>query len=177
MFSRSSNKEFPGRHKVGWVQSAHGIRGEIFVRLSAGSADWLDELEVFYLLTPEASELTKHSVSYARPHKDGLIVKLDDVKDRNRSEELRKSSVYIDSELLTAEEGEQIYLSQILGFEVVDRGTPVGKISGFATNGEQDLLEVGSALIPFVDDFIVEIDFEKRIVNMTLPDGLLSIED
>ena len=181
MFSRSSNKEFPGRHKVGWVQSAHGIRGEIFVRLSAGSADWLHGLKHLYLLSGDSESLSEHKVSFARPHKDGLIVKLADVVDRNRSEELRKSSVYIDSELLTAEPGERIYLGQILGFEVLDRGVAVGKITGFTSNGPQDLLQVagvkGEILIPFVDDFIVDINFDGRIVNMSLPDGLLSIDE
>lgn len=170
---------------VGWVQSAHGIRGEIFVRLSAGSADWLDDLEQLYLLAseglnkPTANALTEHQVTYARPHKDGLIVKLADVVDRNRSEELRKSLVYIDSELLVAEAGEQIYLKEILGFDVSDRGTVVGKITGFSSNGMQDILQVArtesgdEVLIPFVDDFIVEIDFEKKLVNMSLPEGLV----
>lgn len=180
MSSRSSNKEFPSRHFVGWVQSAHGIRGEIFVRLQADQAEWLDDLHSLFLLAPDANELREFEVQFARPHKDGLIVKFREVVDRNTSELLRKHSVYIDSQLLVAEMGEAIYLKQVLGFAVVDRDQRVGEIVGFSSNGVQDLLRVktdnGEVLIPFVDDFIVDLNFETRTVNMSLPEGLLDLD-
>lgn len=173
--------QFAGRHFVGWVHSAHGIRGEIFVRLAAGQADWLDSLESLFLLLPTAEALSEFAIEVARPHKDGLIVRLKGVTDRNRSEELRKSSVYIDSTLLTAEPGERVFLKQILGFTVVNAGVKVGAIVGFASNGPQDLLRVKTqaheALIPFVDDFIVQLDFDKREVNMNFPPDLLTLDE
>lgn len=186
--SRLSNKSFtpksfPGYHCVGWVKSAHGIRGEIFIQLYASKADWLSSLNNIFLLLPGGSELSAWEVEFRRPHKEGLILKVKGCSDRNKSETMRKSGAYIPESWLQAEPGAAIFLAQILNFAVLDRtGLELGKISGFATNGMQDLLRLQrargpEALIPFVDAFIVNIDFDKHQVTMDLPPGLLSIEE
>jgi 16S rRNA processing protein RimM len=179
--SRSSSSTHPdvsftGYFRVGFVKSAHGIRGELFIQLFAGRADWeSDELQ---LLAPGESELRTYEIETLRPHKEGLIVQLAGVKDRNASEALRKSQVYIPESCLESEEGDTIFLKQISGFELTDKdGQALGRIEGFSSNGMQDLLEVrtpkGISLVPFVDDFIVDIDFDKKQVRMDLPPGLL----
>jgi 16S rRNA processing protein RimM len=180
--SRSSNNppSFPGYHRVGWIKSAHGIRGELYIQLYAGQADWLDGLESIFFLN---DELKEWRVLAAKPHKEGLILSVEGCADRNMAESLRGRAVYILEDLLVAEDGEEIFLHQILDFTVCDAdGRRIGVIRGFATNGAQDLLRVereggaGEALIPFVDDFIVRLDFDKRELLMELPDGLLDVE-
>lgn len=171
-----SNVSFEGYHRVGFVKSAHGLRGELHIGLFAGRADW--ESDTLALLLPGAQELKVFEIQAQRPHKEGLLVTLKGVSDRNQSESLRKSQVYIPEDVLEAEEGEPIFLRQIQGFEVVDKeGNRLGKIESFASNGPQDLLEVrtpkGLQLVPFVDDFILDIDFEKGEVHMDLPPGLI----
>lgn len=96
---------------------------------------------------------------------------------------MRKSGVYIPESLIVAEEGEGIFLKQILNFKVIAPDEKqLGEIVGFATNGAQDLLRLKTAageeaLIPFVDAFIVNIDFDKQTVKMDLPQGLLNLEE
>jgi 16S rRNA processing protein RimM len=91
--------------------------------------------------------------------------------------------VYIDIDLLKSDEEGEIFLHEILGFQFNDvHGNPLGKVVGFGTNGMQDLLEVElsngkKALIPFVEPFIRNIDFDKRQLDMELPEGLLDLED
>lgn len=178
-----SNPVFSGFHCVGWAKSAHGIRGELFVRLYAGQADWLDAVTELHLLLPGQSQLQPFEIELARPHKEGLIVKLSGVGDRNRSEELQKSRVYIDEGALASESGERIYLREVLGFKVFDKEAgELGVVAGFGTNGAQDLLRVHTPegrehLIPFIDPFIVHIDFDKQELKMDLPPGLLTIEE
>lgn len=91
---------------------------------------------------------------------------------------MRKSGVYIPQSLLTADPSAGLFLHQILGFDLYDIGGKcLGTITGFGSNGAQDLLKVqGEAgpevLIPFVQAFLVNIDFDKRQVKMDLPEGL-----
>lgn len=180
--SSYSPPHFPGLYCVGWVQSAHGIRGELFVRLKAGQADWLEDIKNLSLLKPGQTQPESFEIEKISAHKDGLIVGLKDWRDRNRAEEWRKSSVYIAEDLLQAEEGETIYLKQILGFTVLDlEGKNLGVIRDFASSGFQDLLKVypsdgGEVLIPFVDAFIKHIDFDKQELTMDLPPGLFDLE-
>jgi 16S rRNA processing protein RimM len=166
---------------VGWVKAPHGIRGEVFIQLSAGRADWLNSLDKFFLIRiGEAGR--DWPVKSARPHKDGLIVVLEGVETRNQSEELKRAQVYIPETWLQGQPGESIFLNEILNFTVIDNGVAVGVITGFASNGPQDLLRItrdggAEALVPFVEDFIVRLDFENRKVEMNLPPGLLDIEE
>ena len=184
MFSRSSNSpSFSGFYRVGWIKSAHGIRGELFLRLNADRADWAEEATELALLPAGKNALEKFAIQKMTSHKDGWIVSLKGVSDRNRAEELAKSVVYIDESLLESDPGEQIYLNQISGFAVVDpQGLVVGEVTGFSSNGPQDLLQVKvasghEALIPLIDAFLVHIDFDKKQLTMDLPPGLIDLEE
>lgn len=172
----------PGIRKVGKVKDAHGLRGELAVLIFSKDTSWLKKLKTFSLnLKDEVDPKNPQSfeVEKAKPFKDGLIVKPASVADRTQAEKLKGQFFYIPEELLTSEEGEGIYLSEIEGFEIQDpQGKTLGKIVGFTSNLAQDLLVVdkadgaGQAEIPFVDEFIEEIDFEDRVVIMDLPEGI-----
>lgn len=183
MSTNYKSPQFEGFHSVGWIQSAHGIRGELFLRLFAGKADWCDEVESLALLKKGETKLHFFKIRRAKAHKDGLIVQLEGLPDRTEAETWVKASAYVSNEILIADPGESVYLKQIEGFEIVDpQGLKLGIISGFASNGPQDLLEVRLvqgqlALVPLVDAFLIHIDFDKRQVSMDLPPGLLNIEE
>ncbi len=151
------------------------------MRLYAGTSDWHEDAESLSLLL--GGDLKEFSIQKATPHKDGLIVKFKDVRDRNQAETLAKAGVYVADSLLVADEGEPVFLKQLLGFDVIDpTGAALGQIEGFASNGPQDLLKVitvegKEGLIPLVDAFLVHIDFDKQQVTMDLPPGLFNLED
>lgn len=178
-----SNLVFAGFHRVGYVKSAHGIRGELFLGLFAKKADWLEDVKDLALLKEGQTTLQILEISSLREHKDGLIAQLKGIADRNESELWRRAAVYVRQEALVAAQPGEIYLHQIEGFELADAaGVILGRIEGFGTNGPQDLLKVlvaangRQALVPFVQAFIVDIDFDKKLVRMDLPPGLLDIE-
>lgn len=183
--SRSSNRSqptFDGLHCVGWIKSAHGLRGEIYIQLFSKTADWQDDADQLWLLKSGQSEPQAFEIERLSAHKEGLIAKLKGLSDRNQSEAVQKSSVYIDADLLVAEPGEAIFLNEILTFEVLDKDEKqIGRVVGFGTNGVQDLLRVeregaSEVLIPLIDAFLVRIDFEKHKIYMDLPPGLLDVE-
>jgi 16S rRNA processing protein RimM len=177
--SKSSNNKLKYT-RVGWVKDAHGLRGELFVRLQAKTADWLtDDLTLH--LEKEGGLTAEFSVEKAKPFKDGLIVKLEGMNDRTAAEGWKRAQVSIPAELLVAEPGERVFLEQLMGFSVLDGGVVVGRVVGFGTNGSQDLLRVDrgdgrEALVPLVDDFIERLDFDNGQIHMTLPPGLLDVD-
>lgn len=186
MSSRSSSSypEFKSFHRVGFVAGAHGIRGEVFVRLFAGAADWRTDSGVLHLLPDGATALSKTDVRALKLHKDGFIVTLAGVPDRNAAERLKGAQVYIDEALLESEPGEAIFLREVLGFTLIDLDdAPLGEVVDFATNGQQDLLVVRRAdsgkraLVPFVEAFVVDINVDARTVRVDLPEGLLTLGD
>lgn len=165
-------------HIVGRVRDAHGIQGEIFVALKARSADWLPDLETLGLGSDE--NFKGYEVEEARPHKQGLIVQLKGVSDRNQAESLRGQTVAIPEGYLEAEPGEAVFLRQLLGVQVVDHHQiALGQIVDFGFNGAQDLLVIenskGRFDVPLVDDFIVDFSLAEKTLVMDLPEGLVEV--
>jgi len=165
---------------VGWIKDAHGIRGDNYIQLYAKTADWLEKLDQIFLLKPGAADLSAHKVSFKRPHKEGLVLRFSESKDRNYAETLRKSGVYIPADWLeTADDDDEFFLGEVEGFKLLDEaGTELGEITGFSSNGVQDILNIAlpdgrEGLVPFVEAFIVAIDFDAETVTMDLPPGLL----
>jgi 16S rRNA processing protein RimM len=163
---------------IGKVKDAHGLRGDVFVIFFSKDYSWIDLLEEFHV------EDTPYEVLKAAPHKDGLKVQLKGVTDRNQSEALVGKQIYLPADFFfsKAEEG-GMFLAEIKNFKVIDKTLgEIGTITAFSSNVAQDLLVVTSANnkiveIPFVDDFIVEIDRDHKVLQMDLPEGLLEINE
>ena len=163
---------------VGKVKSAHGLKGEIFVLIFSKDTSWSKKLKNCHLKNLN-SEFNSYTVEKVKPHKDGLIIQLTGVTNRNESESLIGQEFHIDGELLKSQKGETIYLSEILGFEVYLIDQCVGRVEAFSSNGPQDLLVVRNEEhlfeIPFVEDFIQNLDFESKKISMNFPAELMEI--
>jgi 16S rRNA processing protein RimM len=172
-----SDHESVDDFKVGWVKEAHGLKGEVYVKLLSKDPEWLDELSQIALL--KDGERKVYLVKKWRRHKQGLIVVLEGVTNRNQSEELKGAEFCIPSGLLVTADGEVPYLIEFMGFQVIDAKLgAIGEIVGFADNGAQDLIEVKGAsgqvhLVPFVDAFIEKILKLEKTIHMNLPEGLI----
>ncbi len=78
-----------------------------------------------------------------RFHKNGIIVHLKGVEDVNTAESLKEGHFFVPHQIFSSLEGENMYLCEILNFEVYDKKRGVlGKITAFSDNGMQDLLIV-----------------------------------
>ncbi len=165
--------------QVGYVSSAHNLKGEVFVRLFAGRADWLKSLD--QLVFVKSGLEMAVPVRQARAHKDGLIVATDRISDRTQAESMVGHQVFIPEQWLVADSHETPYLHELLNFEVIDEQLgPIGPIESFSTNGAQDLFVVHRGgreiLIPFVKAFVQKLDFSNKTVHMSLPSGLIDLQ-
>lgn len=169
---------------VGKVHSSQGVRGQIFVILFPEGTPWTKQWKTLVLSETELPSAPKkeYPISHLRPHskqgKTGFILTLEHVTDRDVAESLAKRFVWIPESYLVSKKDETIYLKEIENFMVVDRERgAVGPITGFSSNGPQDLIEVktsgGTFDVPLVKAFIVRIDFEKKEIHMDIPMGLL----
>lgn len=168
--------EKPNLRHIGKVKDAHGLQGELFIIFFSKDYSWAQDLDSLYI-SNESYEIIKLS-----EHKDGLKVKLKGLSNRNQSESLIGQSVYVSEDFFTSEDGDSIYLSEIENFLVIDQALgELGQIKSFSYNGAQDLLVVyyknKDIEIPFVEEFVVDINYDQKIIHMNLPDGLIEIND
>lgn len=78
------------------------------------------------------------------------------------------------------EDDDELPLDYFIGFHLTDKDSPVGEIVDVDDATENALFIVrrddGTEVpVPAVDDLITSMDMERRIIDMNLPEGLLSI--
>ena len=133
------------------VAGAHGIGGEVRLKLFADS---LDSLKRHKRLAVGERELTLVSV---RPAAGGAIARFAEIGDRNAAEALRGALLSVPRSALPPLEPGEYYYADLLGLpcEAAD-GTPLGTVVAVENFGAGDLLEIERpdgrrALIPFRD--------------------------
>nr|WP_183340974.1 ribosome maturation factor RimM [Microlunatus antarcticus] len=162
---------------VGVVGGAHGIRGDVAIGVRT------DEPERRFVpgarLRVEGSPRVL-TVETARDHSGRLLVRFEELEDRNAAEAARGLVLVTDvpASELPSDEGEY-YDRQLVGLEAVTPdGRPVGRVLAVLHPAGQDLLEIstgtGPRLIPFVEALVPEVDLVNgRLVVADVP-GLLS---
>ena len=165
----------PGFICGGWVKDAHGLKGHLYIQAYSPELDWADSFDVLHLYNAKKNEQVQFPVKEWSPFKDGFRVLVDGLKDRTAAEPYKGFHFLIPEEWLEAEEGDGVFLIQLKGFEVFDKDKRLGVVEDFATNTVQDLLVVGEIMIPYIEEFIVEVDFDNKKIMMDLPDGLYEV--
>ena len=144
------------------VAGAHGVKGEVRLKLFTDSAAGLAPYEKVYVGGTERRLLN------VRDGGKAAIARFEGVADRSAAEALRGSLVEVDRAALPPLEEGEYYHSDLVGLDCVDReGQSIGTVSAIENFGAGDLLEIAltngrKSLIPFRDG-IADLD-DGRIV-------------
>ena len=144
------------------VAGAHGVKGEVRLKVFSDSAASLARHDDIYLGGAQRRLLSVRDAGKL------AIARFDGIADRSATEALRGSLVEVDRSALPPLEEGEYYHSDLVGLACVDReGQPVGTVVAVENFGAGDLLEVElpdgkRSLIPFRDG-IADLE-EGRIV-------------
>ena len=170
--------------KIGIVSDAHGIRGEIYIIVFSGDVSWIHEITELNLKTTTGETNQTFKIKKIKAFKKGFIVSLHNIINRNQAEELKKQEVWIDEKLFISKDGEQPFLNELIDFEVIDTKLgQIGQVIQFSSNGQQDLLVLDQAVnnqnieIPFIKQFVINVDYVTKKIMMDLPEGLIQINE
>ena len=131
------------------VAGAHGIKGEVRLKLFSDS---LDSLSAQKIVDVGGTPLRLLSV---RPAGKAAVARFEGIADRGAAEALRGSLVEIDRAALPPLAEGEYYHTDLIGLPCVDgAGAPVGSVAAVENFGAGDLLEIARpdgkrALIPF----------------------------
>jgi 16S rRNA processing protein RimM len=163
---------------VGRIGRAHGIRGEVTVDVRTDEPE--QRFGAGARLSTDPAAAGPLTVASARPHGDRLLVRFEEIPDRNAAEGLR--GVLLTVAVPRSEEPDdpdEFYDHQIVGLQVLDEaGAVVGEVADVLHNPAHELLVVrradgGEALVPFVTELVPEVDVNAgRLVVADRP-GLL----
>ncbi len=175
------------------------MKGEVTVQIFTDEPEW--RFEPGSVLYSEDGE-TEYTVESSRTFKNRWIIKLEGCDDRNASEALNGTMLYGEADdpddMLEADEW---YPKDLIGLEArmdeenalgVEGGHVVGKVVDVIDSPAQSLLKIRlaepvtvgtakdgtpvvekTALVPFVDEIVPEIDLEEGYLTLDPPGGLI----
>lgn len=147
------------------VAGAHGVKGEVRLKLFTDSAAGLAPYEKVYVGGTERRLLN------VRDGGKAAIARFEGVADRSAAEALRGSLVEVDRSALPPLEEGEYYHSDLVGLDCVDReGQSIGTVSAIENFGAGDLLEIAltngrKSLIAFRDG-IADLDDGRIVLDL-----------
>ena len=157
--------------RVGRIAGPHGLKGEMKIdpltdfdsRFAKGATLYLQGI-------PRKIELS-------REHKGRPLIKLAGIDSIDHVEKLQFQFV----EALGAPEPEEdeFLVEDLIGLKVVTvEGVELGQVDDVLVTPAHEILQVGETLIPFVEEFVEEVNFDDEIVRVRLIPGMLGeLED
>lgn len=154
---------------------AHGVRGEVAVQP-------LSEVEARFhtgsvlLLGPDGQQLL--TVVAARPHGNRLLVRFEEVGDREAADSLRGRVLLVRQEDAPSLPQDRYWVHEVVGMEVVtEAGRSLGRIRQVLHNPANDVwLVEGDGrefLIPALRDVVTDVDPSARRAVIREVPGLL----
>jgi 16S rRNA processing protein RimM len=165
---------------VGRVVKPHGIHGELVVEPRTDSPEIRFAAGARLLAGYRDGRSVPFTVTAARSHTGRLLVRFEQVPDRNAAEDARGVllSATVD-ELPAIDDPDEYYDHQLEGLAVVTLdGTAVGTLREVRHGAGTDLLIVDApdgreVLVPFVAAIVPEVDVPGGRIVLDPPEGLL----
>jgi 16S rRNA processing protein RimM len=150
--------------EVGRIDRAHGLRGQVLIRLTTNRDERVAPESVLHTGRGE------FEVVDSQPHQNRYIVTLRGVTDRSQAEALAGTPLYAEP----IEDPDALWVHELIGCQVVDAdGVARGIVEALQDNPASDLLVLDTgALVPLT--FLVEGPTDGRIVVDT-PPGLFDL--
>lgn len=159
---------------IGEIATAHGIKGLVKLRSFVEDESLFKTAKVY---TGEISDKTI-SLTLKNQMKGDWLAEVKDVADRNAAELLRGTKLYIDRDAMPEPDDGEYYIEDLKGLRVVDEsGKEIGTVLSVENFGASDLLDIkpqsgASFYLPFTDDTVKNIDMDKGIVTVEIPEGI-----
>jgi len=149
---------------VGLVRGVHGLRGMVRIEILTDNED---RFSVGSVLHPEGED-RQLTIASAQRDGPGLLVKFDEIRDRNAADGLRE--MYLEAEVGDELPADTFYWHDIVGSRVLStEGDELGTVADIFRVGESEVYVVrgkgGEILVPAVQAVVRElVPAEKRLV-------------
>jgi len=168
---------------IGKITSAFGIKGEVKVIPKSD----IFEKQIAEILEKE-EKLTfyrgKDKISLTpidiKPHKSGYIFKFKEINDRNEAEDLRNYELWIEKEKASKLDKNEYYVDELIGFKCIDeKKGEIGTLKDIMFQPSADVLVIETKdkkeiLVPFIKEFVKDVDKQNKTIYLSLIDGFLS---
>ncbi len=165
--------------EVGKIVTTHGIRGEVKVSITT---DNINRFNVGNKLLIKVNKDYKEIVIDSfRMHKNMALISFNNLTNINDVLQYVGLMLYVDRDQLNDLEDGEYYYDDLIGLDVYDKlleNGKIGVVSDVIEVPQGEILRIKlnngkSALVPYVEEFIKEIDVENNIMIISSIEGLL----
>lgn len=154
---------------MGFVRGAFGVRGWVKVQADTQYADSLFDYPTWWL--GRNGDWKPYTFVDGSAQPKGLVVKFEGIDDREIAAAMRGMQIAIPRDQLPAAADDEYYWIDLIGLDVVNKEDIVlGKVSQLMETGANDVLvvrgETDERLIPFVSDYIVDVDLAAKRITV-----------
>ena len=166
---------------VGTIVGKYSFKGELLIKPDGDNPESYTNLESIFVELNTG--LVPFFIEKCQLHKSALLrIKFDQITTEQEANALLKKDVFLPLSLLPPLTGKKFYHHEVMGFSVFLHKLMIGTIIHIQDQGLQALFEIEKqdqsvALIPIHDDFIVEIDRNKKAIHLDFPEGLLDLQN
>jgi len=162
----------PDLQYLGEFIKLFSFKGEIIL-YSDNTISLIENLDTIFIDIDGA--FVPFQIKKSKSHKKNIFrVLLEGISSESEAKDLLKKSVYINKL-----ENQDNINNIVDNFNVYNNNEYLGIVISTINKTGQTIIEVKMkekiVLIPFVDEFIVEINYDLNKIDMILPDGLLDI--
>ena len=161
--------------EIGYISKTHGLKGHVILRLN--ELVNIDENIKSIFLDLNGSQVP-YFVEECRPNNAGYIIKLETIDIVDASKKLIGKKAFALSDFILEEDES---LKEFIGYAIIDSKLGnIGNIADVDEKTDNAIIKVihpsgVEIILPFNDDFIIEIDDDLKTIEFNAPEGLIEM--
>ena len=159
--------------QIGKISSTYGLKGAVKIESYLDSIEQFREIDELYIF----GNIEAFKVKEVKIKKNSCFLILDGVDSIAKSEKLVGLAIYIDSDFKFKKEDNEYYHSELNALTAIANNKAVGVVEDIIKGHAQDILLIKNsdetAMIPFISEFIVDIDLVEKKIYLKTIEGLI----
>ena len=163
---------------LGKIVSKFSFKGEVLLKLDSDEIDF-KKLKTIFLEIDGA--IIPYSIDNIKLHKSSLLrIRFENIDNEEKANKIIKIKTYLPIKDLPKLNGNKFYYHEITNFMVLDLTLgEIGKVLKVNDQTSQPIIIVinnnSEIMIPLVDDFLIDINRDKKTLTFNLPEGLTTL--
>jgi 16S rRNA processing protein RimM len=164
--------------ELGYIAKPFGLKGQVTAVFDVDNPLTYKNLESVFVETDNT--LIPFFVEELKmDHQGRITLHFEDISNVDQAGELKGCKLFLPLDMLPESKGEDIYLHEYLGLQVIDNENELGKIIDYNEASAQIILVMEykskEVLFPLIDEVVTKVDKGAQQLFVQLPEGLLDV--
>jgi 16S rRNA processing protein RimM len=162
--------------EIGYISKTHGLKGHVILRLKEYVQ--IDEENVKSVFIELNGSQVPYFITEIKSNHHGYILKLETIDHIDHSKKIIAKKAYALPEFILEDEDN---FNEFVGYSIIDSKLgDIGKIIEVDEKTENIVIKIihssgKEIILPFNNDFIIEIDDDLKTIEFNAPEGLIEM--